>query len=243
MGLGSYLFTIVPMAFSFIALILLVLSTWLAWPWTAHAFRQIMIRRAMVHIEHKGAQILYNLMLPDRQGGSIWIDYLVVTQYGISAIQMLACSGRVYGSPHDATWVQERGNSRFRFPNPLRQSDQTARVINNILGQFEVREALVYSGCTLNDSMPENVLRSGDIESFLLQKSDKKLSSSRRSWVVNTLTQLAIQDDQLMQQHVKDAMERQGSVSHLTWGKQMLLGSCGLMVLAVGMVAYHLLNR
>ncbi|MDX8407711.1 MAG: nuclease-related domain-containing protein [Mariprofundaceae bacterium] len=243
MDLFANFYTAMPLALSLAAVLLLLLSFWLAWPWTANAFRQVKIRRTLTRLESKGAEILQNLILPDRKGGSVWIDYLIITSKGITAVQLMACSGRIFGSPHDATWVQEHGHSRYRFANPLRQSDQAASVIRNILGKFDVQEALVYSGCKLHESMPDNVLEAADMEAFLLQEEGKKLSASRRSWIVNTLTQLAIQDDKLVQQHERDALERQGETRHLNWAKRMMLASCGCMVLAVGLVGYHLINR
>jgi hypothetical protein len=238
---GFNYYTALPLGFSFLAVALMLLSFWLAWPWTAHAFRQSFVRRTLSRLESKGAQILHNLILPDRKGGSIWIDYLIITNMGITAAQLMACSGRIFGSPHDATWVQERGHSRSRFPNPLRQSNQAADVIRNILGKFEVSETLLYSGCKLHDSMPSNVLKASEMEAFLLQREGKKLSGSRREWIANTLKQLAIQDEELVLEHERIALERQGDVSHLRLAKKLMLASAGSISLALAAVAIHLL--
>ncbi len=243
MNLFVNFYTAMPLALSLIAVFLLLLSFWLAWPWAANAFRQVKIRRTLTRLESKGAEVLENLILPDRKGGSVWIDYLIITSKGITAVNLMACSGKVFGSPHDATWVQERGHGRYRFPNPLRQSDQAASVIRNILGNFEVREALIYSGCQLHESMPDNVLKAVDMESFLLRGEGKKLSSSRRSWVINTLKQLAIQDDKLVKEHEQDSLDRQGESRHLGMAKRMMMLSCASIVLAVGLVGFHLINR
>jgi len=240
-GLNYY--TAIPLGMSFLAVALMLLSFWLAWPWTAYAIRQSIVRRIVSRLESKGAQVLHNLILPDRKGGSVWIDYVIITNQGITAAQLMACSGRILGSPHDATWVQELGHSRYRFPNPLRQSNQAADVIRNILGKFEIRETLLYSGCKLHDSMPDNVLKASEMESFLLQAEGKKLGTSRRDWIANTLNQLAIQDDQLMLEHEQEALNRQGEISHLHLAKKLLLASIGCIVLALAAVAIHLLTR
>lgn len=237
------LYTAVPLGLSFIAVVLMLLSFWLAWPWTSHAFRQSRVLRTLNHLESKGAQILHNLILPDRKGGSIWIDYLIITNQSITAAQLMACSGQIFGSPHDATWVQERGHGRYRFPNPLRQSNQAADVIRNILGKFEVNETLVYSGCKLHDSMPANVLKASEMEAFLLQGEGKKLSTSRREWIANTLKQLAIQDEKLTLEHEQEALERQGEINHLHLAKKLMLASSGSIALALASVTIHILTR
>ncbi len=232
-----------PLGLSVLAVVFLLLSFWLAWPWIINAWRQMRIRRSLSRLEEKGAQILSNLILPDRRGGSVWIDYLIVTAHGITAVQLLAVAGRIYGSPHDAMWVQERGHSRYRFPNPLRQGNQAAEVIRNILGNFEVYEALVYSGCRLHESMPEHVVKAEQMEDFLLREKGPKLSNSRRSWILSTLKQLAIQDAELVREHERQAMERQGAMRHLTWARNLMIASCVCMLAAVGIVAAHLLSR
>ncbi len=239
----SKAYAAVPLGLTALAVLLLLLSFWLAWPWTANAFRQAGIRRILSRLESKGAQVMHNLILPDRKGGSVWIDYLIVTAYGITAVRLMACAGEVFGSPHDATWVQERGHSRYRFPNPLRQNGRAAGVIRNILGKFEVSEALVYSGCKLHDSMPSNVLRATEMEGFLLRDTGKKLSSSRRAWIVNTLDQLAIRDDALVRRHQQEALEQQGAIHHLHWAGRLMLASTVSVALAIGVVAFHSFMR
>ncbi len=239
----SNLYTAVPLGLSLLAVLLLLLSFWLAWPWTANAFRQAGIRRTLTRLESKGADILQNLILPDRKGGSVLIDYLIITGKGITAVQLMAFSGRIFGSAHDATWVQEQGHSRYRFPNPLRQCDKAVDIIQHILGKCEVQKALVYSGCKLNESMPKHVLRANDMEAFLLQGKGEKLSGSRRSWAINTLKQLAIQDDELMDEHEQTAIERQGERSHLSMAKRLMLASCALMALAIALVAFHMITN
>lgn len=239
---SNFFVTTVPLGLSVLAVVLLLLSFWLAWPWTINAWRQMRIRRSLKRLEDKGAQILSNLILPDRKGGSVWIDYLIVTSHGITAVQLLSLAGRVYGSPYDATWVQEYGHSRFRFPNPLRQGNQAAEVIRNILGNFEVHEALVYSGCELHESMPAHVVRAEEMEAFLLREEGRKLSSARRSWILNTLRQLAIDDAELVRQHEREAIERQGPMHHLAWARNLMLVSCVCIIAAIGIVAAHLLD-
>jgi len=244
MGLDSSFHIVMPLTLSFIALLLLLFSFWFAWPWTSHAFRQASVHRNLHRLEKKGAQILHNLILPDRKGGSVWIDYLIITNHSITAVELMACSGQIFGSPHDATWVQERGHTRYRFPNPLRQSNQAANAIKNILGKFTVQEALIYSGCELHDSMPANVLKATEIESFLMQaQTERKLSATRRDWISNTLKQLSIQDAELTKAHEKAALEGQGDIKHLQMSKRIMLASCGIMTLAVGLVILHVLTR
>jgi len=125
---------IIPLALTGVALLLLFLAGWLAWPWLTASVQQSRIRHILSGFEHEGAMALHDVMLADRKGETVWIDHLLISKRGLIAVQALAFNGEIIGSVRDALWTIENNLGRQRFPNPLRQNAQMEEVIANILG-------------------------------------------------------------------------------------------------------------
>ncbi len=230
-----------PLLLALLALALLGFSAWLAWPWTANARRRARIERTIEGFEAKGATVLRDLILPDRKGESIWIDFILLTRQGIHLVFVMPCAGRVHGSLRDAMWVQEAAGATHRFPNPLRQSQRAAEAIAHILGsRFPVQEVIVFAGGRLEGSMPANVVPIQRLQQHLLDFEGKPLSGEKRNWIAGSLRRIAIEDDTLKRRHEEDIMLRQGGEQRLRRARNMLIGS-GLTMLAA--VAWAIASR
>ena len=71
---------------------------------------------------------LHNVTLttPD---GSTQIDHVIVSRFGIFAIETKNMQGWIFGSERQAEWTQKIFKRSFRFQNPLRQNYKHTRAL------------------------------------------------------------------------------------------------------------------
>lgn len=230
----------IPLALSGLAILLLLVAAWLAWPWLIAAIQQGRIRHILSGFESHGAVVLHDVMLANRQGETVWIDHLLIDRHGLTAVQVLAFSGRMLGSLRDALWTIENSLGMHRFPNPLRQSAKVEEVIANILGsKFTVKTAIIPAGGQVTGSLPNQVMSVNRLRAFILSQNDKVLSESRVSWLSNTISQVLINDGAQKDKHHEAVMARQGQRSKLNLAKALMLTSCVLMLAVIAVVGLH----
>ncbi len=75
---------------------------------------------------------LHNVTLttPD---GSTQIDHVIVSRFGIFAIETKNMQGWIFGSERQAEWTQQIFKRSFRFQNPLRQNYKHTRALEATL--------------------------------------------------------------------------------------------------------------
>lgn len=96
------------------ALLSLVLIA--AWRWYRARERS---RRLVAAITHFAADHRRDVMIADGNGGSLHIDFLLLTQRGLLVVDLRDVAGNVFGSDQMSEWTVMNGASRFTFPNPL----------------------------------------------------------------------------------------------------------------------------
>lgn len=230
----------IPLALSGLAILLLLVAAWLAWPWLIAAIQHGRIRHILSGFESHGAVVLHDVMLANRKGETVWIDHLLIDRHGLTAVQVLAFTGQMLGSLRDALWTIQNNLGHHRFPNPLRQSAQVEEVIANILGnKFTVHTAIIPAGGQVTGSLPSQVISVKRLRAFILSQDNKTLSESRVSWLGNTISQVIVDDEDQRDKHQEDVMARQGQRSKLNIAKAMMLTSCILMLAVISVVGLH----
>lgn len=228
-----------PVAISAIAMIMLAISIWLSWPWLVGIVGEALVRRKLQGFS-RGGLVLHDVILPDRRGGTVHVNHLLVSEFGIVAIQTIAYPGRIFGSLRDAMWVHTQGPHTHRFANPLRRNAAVVEVLQSILGsQFHVCDAIVFTAGTLMGSMPENVVTASGLQNYVCARG-RVLSDEKRHWVANILRNMSIEDKESRSVHERDFMARQGLEAHLTWAKSLMAGSVTAIAFATAVVGLHL---
>lgn len=228
-----------PITITMIALIMLATSLWLSWPWLVGIAGEMIVRRRLQRFAGQDALVLHDVILPDRKGGTVRIDHLLVSAFGITPILTLAYPGRVFGSMRDAMWVHEKGPHIHRFANPLRKSTAIVEVLEAMLGnEFHVRGTIVFTAGTLMGSVPEDVVNAADLRRHLCARG-RALSDEKVRWVANVLRNMAIEDKASRSSHEHEYMARQGLETHLKWAKSLMAGSITAIVAATLVVGLH----
>lgn len=83
-------------------------------------WRRLKARRALLaQIESVAADFVRDVLLPDGNGGSFHVDFLLFTGAGIVVVDLRDVPGLIYGSDHMDEWTVMDKTRRSTFPNPL----------------------------------------------------------------------------------------------------------------------------
>lgn len=86
--------------------------------WRWHRARE-RARSILESITRIGADFRRDVMIADGNGGSLHIDYLLLTPKGLVVVDLRDVSGNVFGSDQMSEWTVMSGARRFTIPNPL----------------------------------------------------------------------------------------------------------------------------
>lgn len=78
-------------------------------------------RRLARSLDKNTYRVFHNVLLPV-EGGTTQIDHVVLSPFGIFAIETKNMGGAIYGSERDHQWTQKIGRQTHKFQNPLRQN-------------------------------------------------------------------------------------------------------------------------
>ena len=113
--------------------------------------------------------ILHDVTLETGQG-TIQIDHVVVSPYGIFVIETRHLSGWIVGSERDAQWAQTFYRSKVQFQNPLRQNSSRIKALQQLLGldATKFHSLVIFTGSArFKTQMPINVTKLGGLRPFL----------------------------------------------------------------------------
>lgn len=104
--------------------------------------------------------VLNDIYLPLRDGTSTQIDHIVVSPYGIFAVETKNYSGWIFADVRSKMWTQTIYRKKSTFQNPMRQNYLHVCAIADNLGieKEYVRGVVVFlGGCTFKTERPQGV--------------------------------------------------------------------------------------
>lgn len=113
---------------------------------------------------------LHNVTLttPD---GSTQIDHVLVSRFGIFAIETKNMQGWIFGGERQSEWTQKIYKRTFKFQNPLRQNYKHTKALEATLQvpELAIHSVIVFvGGSTFKTEMPANVTYGGGCVRFIL---------------------------------------------------------------------------
>ena len=114
-------------------------------------------------------QVVNNVLIPTEQG-TTQVDHVIVSQYGLFAVETKHKNGWIYGSEHDKEWTQAEFNNKYKFQNPLRQNYAHTMSLADHLGidHEKIHSLVVFWGsCQFKTPMPVNVCKGGILNTAL----------------------------------------------------------------------------
>lgn len=102
-------------------------------------------QRRLQRLASLSVEYLANVAIPDGSGGSLHVDYLLLTPRGVVLLDFWDVVGNVFASDAMTDWTVTRPSSRHTFPNPQATLYDRLASLRVILGDVPVEGRIVFS--------------------------------------------------------------------------------------------------
>jgi len=112
---------------------------------------------------NKQYKIINNVIIQTERG-STQIDHVIVSPYGLFAIETKDKTGWIFGDANQKNWTQKIFNKTYQFQNPLHQNYAHTKSLSEYLNiEHEKIHSLVifWGDCEFKTPMPDNVCKGG----------------------------------------------------------------------------------
>ena len=114
--------------------------------------------------------ILNDVYLPLPDGTTTQVDHIVVSRYGIFAVETKNYSGWIFADANSKVWTQTIYRKKSTFQNPMRQNYRHVCAIADNLGidKSYVKGVVVFiGGSTFKTERPEGVVYAGGVAKYI----------------------------------------------------------------------------
>jgi len=140
------------------ALVVVILKS----PWFKGWLGELQVNLVtMLFLRKDNYHLIKNVTIP-AEGGTTQIDHVLVSQFGVFAVETKNLSGWIFGKEQDGYWTQKLYRHTAKFQNPLRQNYKHTKGLSEMLGisDDKIHSVVVFPGeTTFKTQMPENVTR------------------------------------------------------------------------------------
>ena len=108
-------------------------------------------------------QVMNDILIPDRKGGTTQIDHIVFSKFGIFVVETKNWGGKIYGEADSEYWKQYFfGNKPENLFNPIKQNIKHIKCLAELTGASEkcFMSAVIVLGFSIlknKDRIPESV--------------------------------------------------------------------------------------
>lgn len=142
--------------------ILIGVAVTLSWRWYGRRRERIRRKRRIeaVSIDH-----LRNVAVPDGSGGTLHIDYVLLTVRGVLLLDVRDVVGNVFGSDPMIEWTVMHAGRRQTFPNPQGPLYDRIAALKTIVGDLPIEGRVMFgSGSSFPKGLPRLTLREESLE-------------------------------------------------------------------------------
>ena len=127
---------------SAIGALLLIALLLVLWRW----YRRRRARAALLAAITGGAfEHLRDVLVPDGQGGSLHVDFLLLTARGCVIIDMRHIDGNIFGGDQMTEWTVMHRDQRYTFANPQTSLYDRIAVVRALIAELPVEGRVVFS--------------------------------------------------------------------------------------------------
>lgn len=114
--------------------------------WTGRWWRQRRARRRLVGtIASTGFEHLEDVLVPDGNGGTYHVDFLILTPRGILVVDLRDVIGNVFGGDQMTDWTVMNGPLRHTFANPQGALYDRVAAVKAVSGEVPVEGRIVFT--------------------------------------------------------------------------------------------------
>ena len=173
---------------------------------------------AKLFLDSAQYQSLNNVTLQTGHG-TVQIDHVIVSRFGIFVIEAKNYQGWIFGSEQQAEWTQSLpGGRKFRFQNPLRQNYRHIKSLADFLSlpeRYFHSVVMFWGESEFKTSMPPNVMSRG-YATYIKGKTEVLFSDEDVARIFNALQDGRMPTGlfsgmQTRRAHLESLAERHGS--------------------------------
>jgi hypothetical protein len=162
---------------------------------------------------------IFNNILVSVDEVSTQIDHVIVSKYGIFAVETKDKTGWIFGDEYKPEWTQVIFGKKYHFPNPLRQNYRHTRCLAELLDieDTKIHSLVIFWGdCEFKTKMPENVIKgglfNGKFKNYVFCKREILLNQEEITRICDCLTEAKNNSGILSGfKHIKNLKERYSS--------------------------------
>ncbi|MFL1906789.1 nuclease-related domain-containing protein [Plesiomonas shigelloides] len=136
--------------------------------------------------------LINNVTLRLLDGRTTQIDHILISRYGVYAIETKDYSGWIFGNDKAETWTQVIYKRKSTFQNPLRQNYYHTKALEELfdfLPKGAIKSIVIFTDKSeFKTEMPDNVINSQDIPKFLSSRNEELISLNRIQFCLGRLT-------------------------------------------------------
>jgi ribosomal protein L37AE/L43A len=124
--------------------------------------------------------LMRNVILHTEEG-TMQIDHIIISRYGVFVIETKNMKGWIFGSPNQKTWTQKIYRHTNTFQNPLHQNYKHVKILESALGidGRKIYSVVVFIGdSTFKTEMPDNVTYAGGYIRYIKSKTEAVFSDA-----------------------------------------------------------------
>jgi hypothetical protein len=134
--------------------------------------------------------VFNDLNLPSG-GGTVWIDHIVVSKFGIFVIKSCYARGQVSGSPVQARWQRRHWGRTVRFDNPMHTNQHQVEALQRLL-EYPARAfvpvvVLVGHG-SLKRPLPDHVVGPERLLAFIRKRTRQELTPEQANHALQKIS-------------------------------------------------------
>ena len=130
-----------------------VLLSLIVYLWRRRAGRAVDPLRAI------GVKAMQDILLPDRMGGQIHLQHVLLTAKGFVVIDLKTVNGTVFGGDRMEEWTVIGNAQRFTFPNPQPALYDRVAALKMIVREMPVSgHILFFDGAKFSKGRPTDVI-------------------------------------------------------------------------------------
>ena len=130
------------------------------------------------------------------EDGTTQIDHIIVSRYGLFAIETKNMKGWIFGSANQKTWTQKIYKYTYKFQNPLHQNYKHIKTLEALLAipASAIHSLVVFVGdSTFKTDMPNHVTYAGGYLRHIKSKREVLLSQTDVEALIALIEQLRLQ--------------------------------------------------
>jgi hypothetical protein len=146
-------------------------------------------------------------------GGSIRIDHIIVSRFGLFVVEIKNMKGLVFGSEDQKTWTLRRFKSARTFQNPLHQIYKHTKTMEDVFGlePGKMFSIVVFVGeCAFATPMPDNVIYGGRYIRYIKSKTEVLLTDTEMQQIIQQIAdghlEPSLKNHLRHAQHVRETM-------------------------------------